>query len=103
MPKWADYLISAVRFEETAATKHISHVQVHKDGLMIPDAFTWTRAEVIKVLDKGYSFRTIMRNGTTEQWSKGFSVRKMRVDDSCYLKITQDDIKVDDIGDLPSF
>lgn len=59
--KWADYLISAVRYEECGTTRNISHVRVHIDGDKVGVATTWTRQEVITAIGKGRTFVSIVK------------------------------------------
>lgn len=98
MTKWADYLISAVRFEET----HISQMKVHIDlGHELTDAEVWTRTDVLKALDKDKTFKTILigNNG----WQPGETVIKVKIGKEHYIKTKADDKMKDNLDNLPPF
>lgn len=72
MQKWADYLISAVRYTED--NFGITHFKVHKDfGTGMSEGATWTREEVITALSKGKTFVSVFRNNNGG-WHKGKEV-----------------------------
>lgn len=74
MNKWADYLISAVRYEETLSKKTISLCKVHPDnGNSVGDGTTWTKDEVMEAINKGYTFNTISKDGSGK-WKRGINV-----------------------------
>lgn len=71
MEKWADYLVSAVRYEDEFIPGKISYLKVHKyNGGEIGSGTTWSREEVIRAMQEGKTFSTIYKNGTGE-WIKG--------------------------------
>ena len=48
MNKWADYLISAIRYEDDNLKNSIAYLKVHPDfGQEIGAGSTWTKEEVI--------------------------------------------------------
>ena len=74
MDKWADYLISAVRYEETFSKKTISHCKVHPDnGDSVGDGTTWSKDEVMDAIQKGYTFYTISKDDRGK-WKRGINV-----------------------------
>lgn len=71
MSKWADYLISASRYENEAVRNLFAYLKVHADnGDEIGAGSTWTRDEVINAMYEGRTFYTIIRNINGE-WKKG--------------------------------
>jgi hypothetical protein len=73
MEKWADYLISAVRYEENLNSKVISYFKIHRDnGNSVGEGLTWTMEEVLDAMQRGETFLTISKvNGG--KWRKGKS------------------------------
>lgn len=102
MTKWADYLISAVRFEETATTKQISHVKVHEcKGEEMTSASTLSRESVIKHLDKGKTFRTMVMGN--KGWEQGEKVFKIWIGDAYFIKTRPGHTANDNLDRLPVF
>jgi hypothetical protein len=74
MKKWADYLISAVRYSEQQNKKMISYFKVHQDKEnAIGAGFTWSRDEVISAVNEGKTFYTIRKKNNGD-WEKGNTV-----------------------------
>jgi hypothetical protein len=98
--KWADYLISAVRYDAAAA--HIEEVQVRLDeGEKVGGPSTWSRSKVIERLEAGYTVVTIFRSDGS--WQRGAEVRVIRIDDEKFIRTDADRTKEDNLEDLPSF
>lgn len=71
MNKWADFLISAIRYENEMLKNSISYLKVHPDyGSEIGGGSTWTKEEVINAMYEGKTFYTILKEKTGE-WKKG--------------------------------
>lgn len=99
--KWADYLISAVRYNE--AETHIEKVRVHSDnGESVGSASEWTRAEVVSRLEAGYSFVTIFKK-SDGNWRKGATVRIVVIHGEKFIRTDADQTKEDNLGSLPRF
>jgi len=99
--KWADYLISAVRYN-TAET-HIDAVRVHEDnGDSVGPGGTWTRASVVKSLEAGHTFVTIYQGGN-DKWQRGAEVRIVRIAGQKYIRTDADATPKDNLGNLPRF
>lgn len=74
MGKWADYLISAIRYENEILKNAITYLKVHKDtGEEVGAGSTWSREEVINALSDGKTFYTILKSHSGE-WQKGAHV-----------------------------
>jgi len=99
--KWADYLISAVRYDSDKA--HIETVRVHPDlGDTVGAASEWTRTKVVTTLEGGKTVCTIVK-GTDGKWSKGADVHIVTVNDVNYIRTDANSIARDNLGSLPTF
>jgi len=100
MSKWADYLISAVRFND--AGTHIVKVRVHADnGDTVGPSFEMTRQDVISKIDGGTTFATIYSNNG--QWKFGAMVKTVTIGGTRYIKTYSDGTTADNLDDLPMF
>lgn len=103
MSKWADYLISEVRYAETATTKHISSVKVHDDkGDKVGSSTVWTRQDVINAIDSKNTFCTITKTEKGE-WKKGAMIEKIQISNEWFIKTERDNTKKDNLENLPEF
>lgn len=99
--KWADYLISAVRYND--AETHIEKVRVRLDnGDSVGPASEWARSEVIARLEAGHSFVTIVK-GSDGNWHKGATVRIVVIHGEKFIRTDADQTKEDNLGNLPRF
>jgi hypothetical protein len=74
MNKWADYLISAIRYAEEQNRRVIAYFKVHQDKeVAVGAGFTWSRDEVINAVNEGKTFYTI-RKKENGKWEKGKNV-----------------------------
>lgn len=100
MAKWADYCISAVRYDTNE--KHIEFVRVHKDlGESLGTAQEWSRSQVISALDKGNTFVTITYSGNS--WNRGADVHKVTINGIKYIRTDKNQQPSDNLGNLPRF
>ena len=98
--KWADYLISAVRYD--IARTHIDSVQVHQDnGVSVGSPTIWKRSQVVAAIANSYTFVTIYLENNT--WKKGEDVRAFRVGSNLYLRTDRNNRASDNLGNLPEF
>jgi hypothetical protein len=101
MAKWADFCISAVRYNPEHT--HIVKVRVHIDtGETIESATEWARSEVITAIGAGKTFVTITRT-TDGKWSKGEDVRIITVNGEKYIRTDANSKASDNLGNLPEF
>jgi len=101
MNKWADYGISAVRFN-TLHT-HIDKVRTHPDnGDTIGAPSDYARADIVAAIKKGTSFVTIIK-GSDGNWKKGPSVYIIKVNSVEYIKTVDNGKAVDNLDNLPEF
>lgn len=101
MAKWADKLIFEVAFNY--AHTHIDAVRcVDDNGDSVGSAMTQlTRREVIAKIRAGVTFCTIFRNGS--KWNKGAKVEVILIDGEEFIKTVPDNIKKDNLDNLPEF
>lgn len=96
MAKWADYLVSAVRYADTKTKKHISHVKVHADNgesvSVVADA--WSREGVVNALDLNSTFYTIFKN-PDGNWNKGANIEKIKINNEWFIKTDADNTEKD--------
>jgi hypothetical protein len=98
--KWADYLISAVRYNQ--AKTHIEAVQARTDnGDKVSKPSDLTRSTVITKLDEGYTFITI--NLKDSKWHHGATVKKVVTDGETWIRTDADNTKADNLGNLPTY
>ena len=101
MAKWADYCISAVRYN--GGNIHIDRVQVriHDDAKnTMGAAKESSRAEVVKLLEQGKTFITIVKK--SDGWTKGAPVRVLPVMTD-YITTAADKKASDNLENLPPF
>ena len=102
MKKWANFLISAVRYEEELSKKIITHCKVHSDnGDTIGEGTTWTKEEVLEALNSGNTFLTIHKGGN-RKWKKGNRFNVIKVE-KVYLRTDSENIAEDYVIDLTEF
>jgi len=101
MNKWADYGISAVRYNED--NTHITKVKVHVDnGDTIGDANEWTRAKVVSSIEIGKTFVTILKN-SEGKWTKGQDVHIVVVNGKQFTRTDKNARASDNLENLPEF
>jgi hypothetical protein len=102
MTKWADYLISEVRFN--SAGTHIDEVRTHTDTGDKVSGTTedMTRQAVIDYLDSDKTFVTIYKN-SDGSWKKGATVDTVTINGVRYIKTHSDGTEKDNLDELPPF
>jgi hypothetical protein len=101
MAKWADYGVSAVRYD--ADEQYIEKVRVHVDnGDTIGSGEAWNRQDVVSKLDNGKTFTTIIQ-GSDGKWKKGQDIHIITVDGRRYLRTDANRGKSDNLESLPRF
>jgi hypothetical protein len=102
MDKWADYLVSAVRynFEHT----RIQKVKVHKDdgGDKVPIPSEWIREQVVTYIRNGLTFITIVKN-SAGKYTQGSEIHIVRVNGIDFLRTDLNQEDSDNLGSLPEF
>jgi hypothetical protein len=101
MAKWADYLISGVRFDPTRA--HIDSFRVHCDNdATVGSSSEKSRSEVLQAIKSNATFITIFRSNNNE-WNKGQEVYIVTINGSEYLKTVDNSKAADNLDNLPEF
>ena len=101
MTKWADYGISAVRYN--AAHTHIDRVRAHPDnGDEIGGSTDILRVGVVAAIKKGTTFMTIF-GSAGGKWESGQSVYIIKVNGVEYIKTVDNGKALDNLGNLPEF
>ncbi|KGA36571.1 DUF3892 domain-containing protein [Pectobacterium brasiliense] len=99
--KWADYLISKVRYNDKHT--HIDEVMVHEDkGDKVGSGNSEKRQWIINKLDAGYTFYTII-TGNDGKWKKGQQVVKDRVNGTDYITTKPNRTEKDNLENLPEY
>lgn len=100
--KWADYLVSKVRYKDTDTKERISHLKVHADeGEKVGPATTWARQDVITKIENRYTFCTIYKSDS--KWNKGADIHIIELDGTKFLRTDANRTKKDNLGNLPEF
>lgn len=99
MAKWADYLVSAVRYVNSSKSR-ISHLMVHDDNDdQVGTGKICTKECVIENINHGKIYYTIIMSDG-RNWKQG---EKIIVFKGKYLKTVQNAIEEDNLGALPEF
>jgi hypothetical protein len=99
--KWADYCISAVRYN--SERMHIVKVMVHVDnGDTMGSEREWLRSEVVNAIENRKTFVTITKSGDGK-WKKGEDVRVVTVSGPKYIRTDANSKASDNLGNLPEF
>ena len=99
--KWADYLISAVRYN--ASGSHIDKVRAHPDnGDSIGSGSDMARSRVVTLLESGWTFCTILKSADGK-WRRGADIRVVIIEGEKFIKTEPDRTKKDNLGELPRF
>lgn len=98
--KWADYLISKVKYD--AKHNYITDLYIHKDaGDKVGSGEVYSRQAVISAILKGTTFNTIYKENN--KWTNGAKVEVVKIDGINYLRTDTNDVKKDNLGELPEF
>jgi hypothetical protein len=101
MTKWADYCISAVRFN--AQHTHIDQVRRYIDnGDTLRSTSEVSRDTVVADLRRGVTYVTIFK-GDTDTWKKGQTVFIIKLNGTEYIKTVEDRTTRDNLDELPEF
>lgn len=99
--KWADYLISQVRYNDKHS--HITDVIVHVDnGATVGNGNSYKREWVIEKINGNNSFCTILKDAD-DKWKKGQEVIKDRVHSNDYITTKPNGSAKDNLENLPEY
>jgi len=98
MAKWAEYLISEVRYSPDH--KRILQVKQHKDlDGQVGEGEIVERDVVSSNIKKGITYMTI-HNGSSTTWKKGDMVKGFTVDGDYYIRVDKNKVNLDNLGML---
>lgn len=101
MAKWADYLISAVRYNSDHT--HIDQVRAHEDtGDSVGEGKIYDRQTIVDAINDGTTYVTIYKNNDGK-WNKGQKVLVIKVNGTSYLKTVDNGKEEDNLENLPEF
>lgn len=99
-PKWADYLIVAVRYDSSS---RIVIVKCRPDLERVVGAeVIQTRTEIMDNIRKGKSYVTATE-GPPKTWTKGADVHIVPVNGIDYIRTDRNETTKDNLGNLPEF
>ena len=101
MVKWAQYLISEVRYSPDH--KRILQVKHHNDlDGEVSEGEIVERDVVSSNMKKGITYMTI-HNGLSKTWKRGDMVKAFRVDGEYYIRVDKNKVNLDNLGMLNEF
>ncbi|MBD3176428.1 MAG: DUF3892 domain-containing protein [Armatimonadia bacterium] len=100
MARWADWVITAVRYDPEDS--HIEYVQARRHkGDTLGEPTRQSRATVVAGIGSGQTYVTAYRSDG--KWRKGEDVRIIRVSGREYLRTDSNHTPADNLGSLDSF
>lgn len=101
MSKWADYVVTGVKY--SAGDLHVQSVEVreHEDNKLVRTR-AMTRPDVVDLLAKGKTFVTATFNKEKNFWVKGAPLQIIKVE-TRFIKTKADKTEKDNLENLPSF
>ena len=101
MAKWANFLISEVRY--TPERQRILEVKQHEDlDGSVGDGEIVSRSVVSSNLKKGITYCTI-HNGSSENWKIGENVRTFNIEGEYFIRTDKNKVNRDNLGLLNEF
>ena len=101
MAKWADLLISAVRY--SADETHIEMVRVHEDlGENVGSPKVSSRTDVVNNIKSGLTYLTILKTAEGN-WRKGQEVHTIKVGNEEFIRTDKNSVAKDNLENLPEF
>ena len=101
MVKWADFLISAVRYDEDRS--RIVQVRVYDDlGDKVGNARISSRIDVVNSIKQGKTYVTILEN-QDGSWRKGQEVGIVKMEGEEFIRTDRNSVAKDNLENLPEF
>ncbi len=101
MTKWAEYLISEVRYSPDH--KRILQVKQHKDlDGEVSKGEIVERSVISSNIKKGSTYMTI-HNGSSTTWKKGDMVMGFLAEGDYYIRTDKNKVNLDNLGMLTEF
>lgn len=103
--KWADYVITAVRYEERNGWKRINSVKVSlHDGRLLSQPTVYTRQFVVDQITKfRRTFVTAFYNPQSGSYQRGDAVEVFQYNGVDYIRTVGNNRLQDNLGNLPEF
>jgi len=99
--KWAEYLISEVRYSQDH--KRILQVKQHKDLDGEVSEGEIVELDVVSSnIKKGITYMTI-HNGSSTTWKRGDLIKAFIVDGDYYIRVDKNKVNLDNLGMLNEF
>ena len=100
MARWADFLISAVRYSPDH--KYITELKQHEDQEgEVGEGSVVDKASVADNVKKGKRYLTIYNAG--ENWRKGDKIRTFITNGEFFIRADKNKVDRDNLGELPEF
>ena len=101
MDKWADFLISAVRYDSDH-TRIVKVKQYEDQGDNVGNAQEVSRQEVITKIKNGKKYVTIFKTNEGK-WKRGQEVHVLTVEGEDFIRTDANMKKADNLENLPEF
>ena len=100
MGKWADYLVSGIKYSDSGYNKQLSELYIQIDeGASAGSLISCSKAEIIKMIEQGCSFITIHQIDE-EIWEKGKPIKRIEIGDQIYLRTDSNNLREDNLGNF---
>ena len=99
MTKWADFLISEVRYGKNHV---IDEVKIHtedENGISLPTISP--RSDITHNIKNGKTYKTIFRS--LNGWKPGDTVRIFRISGDHFIRIDQNKVDQDNLGQINQY
>ncbi|MBD3285585.1 DUF3892 domain-containing protein [candidate division WOR-3 bacterium] len=103
MAKWADYLISAVRYDENHERIVKVRYCLHQEDGIRATEYEISRSTVVSRIENGYTFITVFLDKDEKVWRKGSEVHIITVDGEKFIRTDTNAKKADNLENLPEF
>jgi len=98
MVKWANFLISAVRY--SSDHKYITELLQHEDqDDSVSEGVIVKRDDVAHAIKKGKRFKTIYNS--VDNWKIGDEIRTFMIDGDFFIRTDKNKVGRDNLGTLP--
>lgn len=98
--KWADYAITAIRYNRNRT--HIEYLQVRQDdGNTLGFPLSRSRSQIVNLIKTGTTFVTAYERGA--KWQRGDNVHVVVINGISYLRTDGNRVSKDNLGNLPEF
>ena len=106
MPKWADYAITAVRYDHEGRDREgrIAAVEVRMDlGGRLGFAEIWTRQQVLEAVYQDHETFVTALLAPDGTWTRGAHLQRVRIYGIDYLRVDRSEIPTDHLGRTAEF